>query len=278
MEVLLADSLGLCFGVRDALTLAREAARPERTAIFGQLVHNPLIQARLDRLGYQTVPESARHALPDRSAILITAHGLGERSRQWLAASGKELVDATCPLVRRAHDAARELAREGWHVVVLGRRDHVEVKGLVEDLPSYDVIESLEEVRELPHARLGVVCQTTTAPAEAAAMIQALRERNPRSVVRVIDTICQPTRDRQEAVDRLCSRVAVVVVVGGRSSNNTRKLLERCRQLGRRAHPVEGPGELERAWFDGERRVGLTAGTSVLPETVEAVRRELASL
>ena len=278
MKVIRAEALGLCFGVRDAIDMARDVSRPRDVTIYGELVHNEAVLVELRARGFATVAERDRRDMPRTAGVLVTAHGISDRERARLEAAGKSLVDTTCPLVRRAHDAAKALADSGHHVLVIGRADHVEVRGIVEDLPSFDVVGRVEDVRTWPHPRLGIVCQTTTPPDLADEIRRAIRARNPRAEVRSIDTICQPTRDRQFAVARLCRQVDAVVVVGGRNSNNTRQLVELCRRHGTPAWQVQGPAEVDPAWFRGCRTLGLTAGTSTLDETIAAVEERLAEI
>jgi 4-hydroxy-3-methylbut-2-en-1-yl diphosphate reductase len=207
--------------------------------------------------------------------VLVTAHGISDRERGRLEAEGKQLIDTTCPLVARVHQAARALQAEGYHVLVIGRRGHVEVEGIVGDLDDYQVIESSEEVTAYPHPRLGIVCQTTMTEARVERIRAAIVARNPHAEIMFIDTVCLPTKEHQRALERLLDRVEAVVVVGGRNSNNTRELAARCRERGKPALHVQSAGELDPAWFKGFATVGLTAGTSTLPETIEEVHRAL---
>ena len=210
--------------------------------------------------------------------MLITAHGISDRERVRLESSGKELIDTTCPLVRRAHDAAMQLAAEGRHVLLIGKPGHVEVQGIVEDLQSHDVVPSVEAVREYTSKMLGIVCQTTM----PSSLLDEIRERisllNGDADIRFIDTVCHPTKRRQQAILDLIQDVDAVVVVGGKNSNNTRRLAALCEQHGVPALHVECAGELNPNWFDGHEVIGLTAGTSTLDSTITAVETRLASM
>lgn len=279
MEVLRASAMGFCFGVRDALAAALAVAEPHRVTIHGELVHNEAVHALLAGRGFRTVAEDRRAAaLPATEQVLITAHGISDRERGRLLAGGKTLLDTTCPLVRKAHAAAVQLAAEGYHVLVLGKRGHVEVRGLTEDLPGFDVIGGLEDVRTFPHARLGIVCQTTVPIAQARALAQEIRCRNRHADVRFLDTVCEPTKQRIAAVEALLGRVDAMVVVGGRNSNNTAKLVELCARAGLPVVHVNAAAELDPAAFTGCRRVGLTAGTSTLDASIEEVHAALLAL
>jgi len=164
------------------------------------------------------------------------------------------------------------LVGAGYFPVVVGRKGHVEVRGLTGDFPEAVVVEDEGDVDGLPWGRsLGVVAQTTQRLARVEGLVEEMRRRRSGVEVRFVDTVCQPTKDRQEALDALCRESEVVVVVGGSNSNNTRELVARVESLGARARHVEGPEDLDAGWFDGVREVGVTAGTSTLDETVEAV-------
>lgn len=277
MLILRADAMGMCFGVRDALSALRGIDAPAEVTIHGELVHNREVLVELDARGFRQSPESDRR-VPSTPAVLITAHGVSERERARLVAAGKRLHDTTCPLVQKAHAAAQELAREGRRVVVLGRPEHVEVRGIVEDLVDPIVVQREADVATWPERRLGVVCQTTTPPERVASLTGRIRAANPQADVRLIDTVCGPTKARGEALEALLPRIDALVVVGGRDSNNTQRLADRGRQRGIATWHVESERELDPAWFRGRRAVGLTAGTSTLPATVEAVYARLLRL
>lgn len=278
MLVLRASHLGMCFGVRDALALARGIAAPADVTIHGELVHNPQVNEDLARRGFRRTPESARDTLPETPRVMITAHGISDRERARLTAAGKQLIDTTCPLVRRVHEAARMLADHDYFVVVIGRRDHVEVRGIVGDLAHCTVVESAADVRAFDAARIGVVCQTTTRPVDAGLIRKAIEDANPGRDIRFVDTICAPTRDHQRATHELLPQVDALVVVGGRHSNNTRQLGQLAEAHAVPWLLVERPEDLDLAWFAPFRAVGLTAGTSTPDDVIDAVQRALMDL
>lgn len=278
MKVIRAEAMGLCFGVRDALAMAEQIERPKDVAVHGELVHNEQVLVQLESRGFQMVREQDRGRLTDAPAVLVTAHGISDKERARLRAASKVLIDTTCPLVRRVHRAAQTLADEGFHVLVIGRHGHVEVQGIVEDLSSYDVLDAPDAVRRYPYEKLGVVCQSTTPPKLAEEIRARVRSLNGQAEIREFDTICQPTRDRQEAVEQLAASVDAVVVVGGRNSNNTRQLLARCRDRGVPAFHIQSADDIQPEWFRRCSTVGLTAGTSTLDATIDDVYQALCSL
>lgn len=275
MKILRATSLGMCFGVRHALDVARDLADPSAVTIHGELVHNEEVLEGLKRRGFRMTPEGPEREMPGTRDVLVTAHGISEKERLRLLAADRRVIDTTCPLVRVVHEAARELERRGWFVVVVGKPGHVEVQGLTGDLAACAVVQVPDDVRTWDAPRIGVVCQTTMPPDHVARMRDAIEARNPGTPVRFVDTVCRPTRDRQQAVLALLRRVDALVVVGGRRSNNTRQLVRLATKHGVPAFHVTGAAELRPAWFRDFRTVGLTAGTSTPDATVDAVHAAL---
>jgi 4-hydroxy-3-methylbut-2-en-1-yl diphosphate reductase len=272
MKVIVADHFGICFGVRDAIAQAQALAREGPLTILGELVHNPIVREQLRSQGIQEEP-SANAA---NGRVMITAHGTSDKRREALNKRGLEVADGTCPLVRYAHGQLKGLVRAGYFPVVIGLADHVEVRGLVGDFVEACVINEAADIRKLPaRRRYGIVSQTTQPIDRVRALVAEIGRLHPNARIRFVDTVCKPTKDRQLALKKLIAAVEVVVVVGGRQSNNTRQLVQTCRAAGKRSLHIERPEELQPEWFRGVAVVGLTGGTSTLPETVEAVRRRL---
>jgi len=278
MKVIVAEAMGMCFGVRDALRRVGEVDRPAETTIDGQLVHNELLLQQLDQQGFRQTHEHNRNSVPETDQVLITAHGVSEHRRQWLLAAKKHLIDTTCPLVRRVHETAQQLHQAGFHVLVLGKAGHVEVRGIVEDLPNYSVVGGIDEIRTFSQARLGIVCQTTLPPHVADELVHCIQQCNAAAEIVVCNTICEPTRRRQQALENLLARVQAVVVVGGKNSNNTLQLVALCKAKGMPVLHVVSAAELNASWLSTFSVVGLTAGTSTLDETIAAVHKVLVDL
>lgn len=274
MKILTAEHFGMCFGVRDAIAQAEELAREGPLTILGELVHNPVVRERLNAQGVRQASLDAIRSTSDR--VMITAHGAADRKRTEWRAAGFQVADGTCPLVRHAHEQLKQLVAIGFSPVVIGKPGHVEVNGLVGDFPEAIVLGSAEDIPLLPRRdRFGIISQTTQPIDFVLAIVDLVRRAHPSSEVRFVDTVCKPTKDRQSALRKLIEETDAVVVVGGRESNNTRQLVETCRAAGRTAFHVERPDELRAEWFAKVDVVGLTAGTSTLPETVRAVRERL---
>jgi 4-hydroxy-3-methylbut-2-enyl diphosphate reductase len=274
--ILRAEHLGMCFGVRDAIALARGAAAREPVTIFGDLVHNEAVLADLRAAGVQIQRD------PDQittETVVVTAHGASERTLAELRARNPRVLEATCPLVRHAHDALKTLVRAGFHPVVIGQRGHVEVLGLTEDHPDCDVILHETDLAHLSfRERFGVVSQTTQPIDRVRALVEALRRRFPTAEVRFADTVCQPTKLRQSAAERLALVCDVVVVIGGAHSNNTRELVATCRRHCDRVHHVQTADHLDPSWFLGAKTIGITAGTSTPDPIIDAVEARIRGL
>jgi 4-hydroxy-3-methylbut-2-enyl diphosphate reductase len=273
MHVIRAQHLGMCFGVRDAITLAIDRAGAAPLTILGDLVHNAAVLADLRDKGIAIAHDPAQVTT---RTVMVTAHGASERRLAGTRALGLDVVEATCPLVRVAHRAVGALRRDGYHPVIIGQRDHVEVRGLTEDLDAFDVVLDEADVMALePRPRLGIAAQTTQPIDRVRHLVGLIRGRFPRSAVRFIDTVCQPTKQRQSAAVELARRSDVVIVVGGATSNNTRELVNTCSLHCSRVHHIQTEADLRAEWFRETDTVGLTAGTSTPDAIIDRVDRHI---
>ena len=212
MNVIRASHLGMCFGVRDAVSLALRHADAAPLTILGDLVHNPTVLATLRDKGIAIVGDVADVGT---QTVMITAHGASARALAATRARGLQIVEAPCPLVHVAHRAIRSLVGDGYHPVIIGQRRHVEVLGMTEDLHDFHVVLSDHDVEELAgYPRLGVAAQTTQPVERVRHLVALIRRRWPQSDVRFVDTVCEPTKQRQLAAVRLARQSDVVIVVG----------------------------------------------------------------
>lgn len=274
MRILVAENFGMCFGVRDAIAQAEQLAAEQPLTILGELVHNPIVPERLRRQGVAEAALDSKSFTSRR--VMITAHGASDRKRAEWRAAGFNVADGTCPLVQHAHEQLKRLVAAGFFPVVIGQPGHVEVKGLIEDFPEGVVVNAREDVTRLPkRPRYGIISQTTQPIDFVREIVDLIRRTHSDAEVRFADTVCKPTKDRQTALRKLIEAADAIVVVGGRTSNNTRHLVETCRAAGKIAFHIERADELRADWFDEVRTVGLTAGTSTLPETVQAAHQRL---
>jgi 4-hydroxy-3-methylbut-2-enyl diphosphate reductase len=266
----------MCFGVRDAIALALKQSATEPLTVLGDLVHNETVLAELRARGINIAQQVSSVAT---RAVMITAHGASDAAMGRVRERGLQVMEATCPLVHVAHRAVAKLAREGYHPVIVGKRDHVEVRGLTEDLGDFDVVLSEADVFELrEQSRFGVAAQTTQPIERVRGLVELLRQRFPNSEVRFVDTVCQPTKQRQNSAIELAQQAEVVVVIGGAQSNNTQELVRTCSHYCNRVHHVHGAHDLREEWFEGAQTVGITAGTSTPDASVNEVEQWLNQL
>jgi 4-hydroxy-3-methylbut-2-enyl diphosphate reductase len=205
--------------------------------------------------------------------VLITAHGASQQTMQRARGHGLNVVEATCPLVQFAHRAVAALVRDGFHPIIIGRRDHVEVRGIIEDLKAFDVVLTEEDVTRLEaRPRFGVAAQTTQPIDRVRHLVELIRHRFPNAEVRFADTVCQPTKHRQSAAIELAQQCDVVVVIGGAHSNNTRELMATCLRHCERVYHVQSVKDLHATWFRATDTIGITAGTSTPDPVIDEVQ------
>ncbi len=271
MKIHRAEHLGMCFGVKDAIALALDTVRHQPLTVLGDLVHNEIVLAELKGRGIKFQSEAGEVVT---GTVMITAHGASERRLGAVRERGLQVLEATCPLVRVAHRAVAKLVGEGYHPVIIGQRDHVEVRGMTEDLAEFDVVLSEADVHALKERpRFGVAAQTTQPIERVRELAGLIRERFPQSEVRLVDTVCQPTKQRQHAAVELAQHSDVVIVIGGAHSNNTRELVQTCGLYCSRVHHVQTAADLREDWFHADDTVGITAGTSTPDGVIEGVER-----
>jgi 4-hydroxy-3-methylbut-2-en-1-yl diphosphate reductase len=276
IRIIRAEHLGMCFGVRDAIDLAVSRADKTPLTILGDLVHNDAVLADLRSRGIATARDPATVTTP---IAMVTAHGASERMLASTRALGLEIVEATCPLVRVAHRAIAALVRDGYHPVIIGQRNHVEVRGLTDDLDEFDVVLDEADVLALqPRPRLGIASQTTQPVDRVRDLVALIRRQFPQSSVRFIDTVCRPTKERQDAAVDLARSCDIVIVVGGANSNNTRELVSTCSRYCSDVHHIQTETDLRREWFLTAGSVGLTAGTSTPDDVIDRVEHQIQEL
>lgn len=280
MEILRAQAMGFCFGVRDAIEVVRDLGQ-SGTPVYtlGAIVHNPQIAEQLEEINVHVIDDLAD--APPESVVAITAHGAPPRLEEEALARGLKLIDTTCPLVTRIQKTAAGLVAQRYSVLIYGDAKHKEVKGIVGWTGGKArVITSMADLEDwTPTRRVALISQSTSNVEKFIALARDLvSEMVRRGIeVRVINTICKPTKERQGAVRELARQVDVVVAIGGRASANTRKLAQAAVDEGVPAYWVERPSELKPEWFEGVERVGITAGASTPDSVIDAVEEQIRS-
>lgn len=262
MKVRLATTLGFCYGVKRAVQLAFDAAaRGEEGATLGPLIHNPQLIDQLAAAGIGCREEVGD--FPPGSTIIIRSHGVGPQVYQAIQERGLRLIDATCPSVALAQKKAAEAAADGYLPLIIGEKNHQEVKSLLSHAGKQAVcVEDDKDIANIPSwPRYGVIIQTTFEEAKFRQLLAAIKAAKG-GEYRIESTICHATAQRQQAAVELAAQVDAMVVIGGRSSANTRHLYEIVKRVCPRSYQVETAAELEPAWFAGCKVVGITAGAS----------------
>lgn len=274
MEIIVSDHAGFCFGVQRSIEMAEKALHePDELRCVGPLIHNTHVVAELEARGLLVV--DSMQDVPVNGSSMIRAHGTGPGAYEDAEARGITLIDATCPFVQRAQKAAAAMAEEGYQVIVVGERDHPEARGIVEHSGGRAaVVEEPAEVDSLElRNRIGIVAQTTQS-AEKLAQVIAKVVPHTRDL-RIANTICDATSQRQAAALEVAQQVDVMLVIGARHSANTTRLAEICAASGTPAHHIESADEIEASWIEGVARVGVTGGASTpvaaISETVARV-------
>ncbi|HBE74154.1 MAG TPA: 4-hydroxy-3-methylbut-2-enyl diphosphate reductase [candidate division Zixibacteria bacterium] len=274
MKIEVAKRAGFCFGVKRAVKMAFEAAESSSHPVhtLGPIIHNPQVVEELDRRGVRVLdrPSDVRSG-----TVIIRSHGVHPKVLAELKARKVRVIDATCPFVTKAQRAASTLRREGRQVVIVGEREHPEVTALRGYAGGDAVIySSRNRVRLKP--KVGALAQTTLSSEVFSQALCSLAARTPD--LHVFNTICQATQIRQQDTMELAKRSDVMVVVGGRNSANTSRLVELCRKVGRPTHHVETEEELQAGWFRRADSAGVTAGASTPEATVRQVVKRMRQL
>lgn len=269
-----ASAMGFCSGVNRAITILERKSKDEGPLqTLGPAVHNRPVVEKLASLGV-SVAESVDKITG--SGLAIPSHGAAPKVLDELAGKGLQLVDTTCPIVHKAQAAAAKLGKEGFFVVIFGDAEHPEVKGLLgwagsQSLATRD-ISVLSRLEKWPR-KIGVLCQTTQSAASFRQFVKDLVDlaEGKFSEIRVVNTVCNVTHRQQEAASKLAARTDLMLVVGGKTSSNTRRLAERCQAAGTETHQIEDASEIETPWLRGKKRIGITAGASTPGWSVDEV-------
>lgn len=261
--VTLAQTAGFCPGVSGAIACVLELARKRKIPVFtvGPLIHNPQVLEELEREGVKTVSDPAE-VTGETGILVIRAHGVTPQFEQEIRSRGLEVVDATCPLVKRAQQLIAHYAAQGFTTVIVGDSGHAEVTGLTGYAQDKCfVVSGPEEARKLPHIKKAhVVSQTTQEEAVFLDSAEAVKLSADETVIS--NTICAPTLSRQKETRELASSCDLMIVVGGKNSANTARLAAICGECGAKTMLVETETELDASAIAAAKNIGVTAGAS----------------
>ena len=274
-EILLAQPRGFCAGVDRAINIVNEALTRFGAPIDvrHEIVHNKYVVDELRAKGAIFVDEIDE--IPRGAIVIYSAHGVSQQVRQDAAERGLQVYDATCPLVTKVHVEVVKLCKDGFTVFMIGHAGHPEVEGTMGQVESgIFLIENLDDVEKLNFSsaeRLAFVTQTTLSVDETKEIVNALTKKFPKIIQPKKQDICYATQNRQDAVKFMAPQVQLVIVVGSKASSNSNRLRELAEKLGVPAYMVDAPDQLRPEWFEGKKRVGLTAGASAPESLAQAI-------
>ncbi len=277
MKIILAQSAGFCFGVKRATQMAFEAAdQNSRLCSLGPIIHSPQLVEKLAEKGVEVIRN-----VEDISggAVIIRSHGVTAGELEAIFARELEIVDATCPFVKKAQEYAALLRQEGYAVVLVGEKDHPEVQGIISYAKDGEVfvVADRRQAERLPRRRrMGVVAQTTQSLENLREVVEICLGKSKE--MRVFNTICDATMVRQNEARTIARQADLMLVVGGYNSANTTRLAQICTDIQPRTHHVETAGQIDPAWFSGVSTVGVTAGASTPRWIIEEVVEKLTEI
>ncbi|MBI4824520.1 MAG: 4-hydroxy-3-methylbut-2-enyl diphosphate reductase [Nitrospirae bacterium] len=276
MKVIVAKRAGFCFGVRRAIDIAFDVAKRKKGGVFtfGPLIHNPQVIEKLKEVGVMPVSNLKDLGKRNIQAIIIRTHGIPFQKMQLLSQKkGYEIVDATCPFVKKAQQYAKLLKEEGYQVIILGDKHHPEVKGIISYAGKGSAVVSVESPLRTLRERVGIVVQTTQPIDSLKKLLSRAIEKTKE--IKVYNTICNSTRLRLKETEEMADRVDAMVVVGGKNSANTTQLANLSRSLSVPTYHIETSDELKKNWFKGAKTVGITAGASTPDWIINDVKKRV---
>lgn len=280
VEIVVAPNAGACFGVVRAIKLGQQAAKrskQEAVQAFGPLVHNPRSIQELKSSGVSIVED------PDEiqsGTVILRSHGVKQEIEAEFKRRGVQIVDATCPLVKKPQRIAASLGKKGYFLVLVGNADHPEVKGVLSYFarPDYLVTYDVTDLQKIPQSvsRVGIVAQTTIEVSRLNEITEACRKRF--SEVALYNTICDATSVRQSEAEILAEKADLMLVVGGKNSSNTTKLVKICQRYQPHTYWIEDKSEILPSWFENKKKIGVTGGASTPQDYVDEVASYIADL
>ena len=274
-KILLASPRGYCAGVDRAVQTVERALELHGAPVYvrKEIVHNKHVVSQLRDRGAVFVDDERE--VPTGAVTVFSAHGVAPSVHANAAERGLRTIDATCPLVTKVHKEALKFARDGYTIVLVGHAGHEEVEGTMGEAPEHIVlVETEEDVDRLEidnPDKVAYISQTTLSVDETRAIIARLRERFPEITGPRTDDICYATTNRQAAVKQMATECDLVLVIGSQNSSNSQRLVEVAREHGAESHLIDNAGQVDEAWLEGKRVVGISSGASAPEELVDAL-------
>lgn len=271
MEIHLAKSAGFCFGVRKAITTALETAKSDKPVfMLGDIVHNEEVVRQIQEAGIKKI---RRLSSGKGKVLLIRAHGCSRHTLKQALKLGYKIIDATCPRVKEIHKITRELENNGYRIIIIGDKQHDEVQGIVGQLKSKAIV--IDKLQNIPFARIkkfknaGIVVQSTQNLDNVLAILELLRKYIPK--IAFHNTICNPTRIKQNEVKTMPLENDVMIIIGSKTSANTKRIYEISKSLNKNSYWVSSAKEIEKSWLDTAKNTGITAGASTPESSIKKV-------
>jgi 4-hydroxy-3-methylbut-2-en-1-yl diphosphate reductase len=273
MKIIVAKTAGFCFGVKRAIDIAFKIARENRKGVYtrGPIIHNPQVVEKLKDKGI--VPVESIYAKKDINTLIIRTHGIPLKLTKEISQRGYESIDTTCPFVKKAQYYAKLLSEEGYQVIILGEKNHPEVKSLMSYVDNHGIV--IDGTLPLPKlkSRVGIVVQTTqTLDTLKRVLSDAIVHAKE---IKVYNTICNSTSLRLKETENMASKVDVMFVVGGKNSANTTQLTKLCRSMSVPTYHIETSPEIQKEWIKGTKNIGITAGASTPKWIIRDVEKRI---
>ncbi len=272
MEIKLAKNMGFCFGVKRAIRIARQVRRETKEKVWtlGHIIHNPQVVRKLEEEGIIAVEDLSEI---DTGYVIIRSHGVHPDILKRIRERNLKEVDATCPLVKKAQERAKQLIFEGYETYVIGEREHPEVISIVgETEGKVRVIDSTDDLK-IKNSKVGLVVQTTQSQDNLNKVVDYLLPRVLE--IKVFNTICDVTSKRQKEVKKLAKKSDVVIIVGGKRSANTSRLAGIAIEEGCVTYHIEEAREIKNKWFTDVERVSIASGASTPDWIIKGVIKKL---
>jgi len=274
MEIIKVKNAGFCFGVKRAIDIALETVKKEKNHVYtlGPLIHNPQVCEKLKKQG---IIETKNLKEIKSGVVILRSHGVPPKLYQEISQAGFKIVDAICPKVKKVQHLAHKLKEEGYEVIVVGERNHPEVKSIIGTVEGDTmVVEGPQEAKKIkPKRKIGVIAQTTQTIDNFKKVIEILLDKTKE--LKINNTICKAVENIQRNSLTVAKQVDLMLVIGGRNSANTTRLFQICQDKTKHTYHLETAEEIDLNWLKGIKKIGITGGTSTAPWIIEQVVERL---
>ncbi len=278
-EIVIVKGAGFCFGVKRAIDIAFDIAKKYNSGVFtlGPIIHNPQVVEKLKEMGVFPIENVSEKN--DIKTLIIRAHGIPKEKLNQLKLLGYEIIDATCPFVKKAQRIAEKLSSEGYQVIIIGDKEHPEVKGIHSYAGQNAIVINSENIPIL-NKKIGIIQQTTQPFMKVKEIMKKIiNSLNEFEEIRIFNTLCNFTSRRLEATEKVAKNVDLMIVVGGKNSANTNQLASLCKKIGVKTYHIEDPKEIKKNWITPVKKIGITAGAStpdwIIEKVIDRVKRLL---